>query len=401
MRLIDGIVDIHPEMTAWRRDFHRHPEIGFEEHRTSRIVAEKLSQFGLTVNRGMAVTGVVGTLRAGQSDRCIALRADLDALNLHEENNFEHRSQTDGKMHGCGHDGHTAMLLGAAWYLAKTRAFDGIVHFIFQPAEEAGNGGLAMMEDGLFELIHPEALYGMHNLPGIETGRFAIAPGAFMASMDVFRITVRGLGGHGAFPEKARSPILPACAIVSALNEYLGSRRSRSDDLVMSVARIAGGSAVNVIPEDTVIEGTVRTLSEDAQADMEASMVRIANGICAAYGVDCDVDYRRQYPILINHPGETCAAAEAAASLVGAGHVDSGARPLMASEDFAWMLQKRPGAYILIGNGTGSEGGCFVHNPEYDFNDAILPLGASYWVALVEQQLPRQGGASRPDRAPV
>ena len=391
MKLADRIVALHPELTAWRRDIHMHPETGFEEYRTSDIVAARLAEFGIETERGMAVTGVVGTLRAGRSDRCIALRADLDALNLHEANTFEHRSRTDGKMHGCGHDGHTVMLLGAARHLAETRNFDGTVHFIFQPAEEAGNGGLVMIEDGLFERFRPEAVYGMHNFPGLEVGRFAINAGPFLASMDTFEITVEGVGGHGAFPEKARSPILPACAIVSALNEHAGSQVAASDELAMSVAQIESGDAVNVIPQTAVIRGTVRSLSEDAQAAMEAAMPRIADGICAAYGVECRVDYRRLYPTLINEPVATVAAGKAAEALVGTGNVDTRAQPIMASEDFAWMLQRKAGAYILIGNGTGADGGCFVHNPEYDFNDDILPLGASYWVELVEQQLPLAG----------
>lgn len=388
MKLAAQIVGLHGEMTNWRRDIHQQPETGFEEHRTSQIVAEKLIEFGYEVDRGKAVTGVVGTLRAGRSKRCIALRADLDALNLQEMNTFEHHSRIEGKMHGCGHDGHTAMLLGAAAHLAGTRNFDGIVHLIFQPAEEAGNGGLSMIEDGLFEMIHPVAIYGMHNLPGIEVGKFAICAGPFMASMDVFNITVEGIGGHGAFPSKSRSPILPACAIVSALNEYVGSQVPTGERLVMSVTQFESGTAINVIPATATIKGTVRSLSDTAQKDMAVAMPRIAKGICEAWGVECVVDYRPTYPILVNNPEHTVIAAKAAATLVGEENVDTKAPALMASEDFAWMLQKKPGSYIFIGNGTGENGGCFVHNPKYDFNDEILPLGASYWAKLVEQQLP-------------
>lgn len=388
MKLATQIVGLHDEMTNWRRDIHQQPETGFEEYRTSQIVADKLIEFGYEVDRGKAVTGVVGTLKAGQSKRCIALRADLDALNLQEMNTFEHRSRVDGKMHGCGHDGHTAMLLGAAAHLARTRNFDGVVHLIFQPAEEAGNGGLSMIEDGLFEMIHPVAIYGMHNLPGLEVGKFAICAGPFMASMDVFEITIEGIGGHGAYPSKSRSPILPACAIVSALNEYVGSQVPTGEKLVMSVTQFESGNAVNVIPATATIKGSVRSLSDSAQKDMAAAMPRIAKGICDAWGVDCVVDYRPTYTILVNDPAQTRIAAKAAVALVGEENVDTEAPALMASEDFAWMLQRKPGAYIFIGNGTGDKGGCFVHNPNYDFNDEILPLGASYWVKLVEQQLP-------------
>lgn len=390
MKLTKQIVGLHGAMTEWRRDLHSQPETGFEEHRTSQIVADKLIEFGYAIDRGKAVTGVVGTLRAGKSKRCIALRADLDALNLHETNTFAHRSRIDGKMHGCGHDGHTVMLLGAAWYLAKTKNFDGTLHLIFQPAEEAGNGGLTMIEDGLFEMIDPQAIHGMHNLPGIEVGKFATSAGPFMASMDVFEITVTGVGGHGAFPAKARSPILPACAIVSALNEYVGSQVPTSEDLTMSVAQFQSGDAVNVIPQTATLKGTVRSLSDSAQDAMEAAMARIATGICDAYGAQCMVDYKRNYPRLVNDPEQTVIAGKAAAAVVGAENVDTEAPALMASEDFAWMLQKKPGSYIFIGNGTGESSGCFVHNPNYDFNDEILPLGASYWVKLVEQQLPTE-----------
>jgi len=388
MKLVEPILGLHDQLTAWRHDIHQHPETGFEEHRTSQIVADRLGEFGIEVDRGMATTGVVGTLQVGKSGCTIALRADLDALNLQELNTFEHRSRIEGKMHGCGHDGHTVMLLGAAWHLAKTRKFDGTVHFIFQPAEEAGNGGLTMIEDGLFEKFHPEAIFGMHNFPGLEVGKFATCSGAFMASMDVFDITVEGVGGHGAFPDKARSPILPACAIVSALNEYVGSQVPTPDDLVMSVAQIESGDAVNVIPRTARIKGTVRSLSDTAQDAMEAAMPRIANGICAAYGVGCIVDYKRHYPRLVNDRGQTEVAGKAASALVGRENVDIEAPPAMASDDFAWMLLEKPGSYIFIGNGSGENGGCFVHNPNYDFNDAILPLGASYWVELVQQQLP-------------
>jgi amidohydrolase len=389
MNLLQELVAHHKVMTEWRHDIHQHPETGFEEHRTSQIVAEKLAEFGLDVDRGMATTGVVGTLKSGDSGRCIALRADLDALNMQELNTFEHRSKIDGKMHGCGHDGHTVMLLGAAWYLSKSKCFDGTIHFIFQPAEEAGNGGLTMIEDGLFKKFHPETIFGMHNFPGLDLGTFATRAGPFMASMDVFEITITGIGGHGGFPDKARSPILPACAIVSALNEHVGSQIATSDDLVMSVCQIESGNAVNVIPETATIKGTVRSLSDVAQDAMEVAVPRISNGICAAYGVECAAHYIRNYPRLVNDEEQTVAAGKAASALVGFEKVDIEYTTIMASEDFAWMLQEKPGCMIFVGNGSGETGGCFVHNPHYDFNDEILPLGASYWVELVKQMLPQ------------
>ncbi|MEJ8572771.1 M20 aminoacylase family protein [Microbaculum marinum] len=387
MNLVQDIADAHPELIGWRRTLHAMPETGFEEFRTADFVDAKLKEFGIETKRGMATTGVVGTLSAGSSGKTIALRSELDAINLQEANDFAHRSTVDGKMHGCGHDGHMTMLLAAARHLARTRDFDGTVHFIFQPAEEVGNGGLRMIEDGLFEAIRPEAVYGMHNFPGIPVGQFATRPGDFMASLDAFDITIEGVGGHGAYPSKARTPILPACAIVSALNEHVASQIPSEETMSLSVAQLNAGSAINVIPASANIKGTVRSLGEAAQLEMEAAVERIAKGICGAYGVDCTVSYQRTYPRLVNAARETASAIDAAAAVVGADNVDSNGKPMMASEDFAWMLREKPGNYIAIGNGIGDKGGTFVHHPKYDFNDDILPIGASYWVSLVRRLL--------------
>jgi amidohydrolase len=388
MNLVRELVESHGEMIEWRRHLHQHPETAFEEYDTAEFVSGRLSEFGIETRSGFAGTGVLGTLSRGSSDRIIALRAELDALNLEEANGFEHRSRRPGKMHGCGHDGHMAMLLGAAKYLASNGNFDGTVHFIFQPGEEAGNGALKMMDDGLFDAIEPEALYGMHNFPGLGVGCFASRVGQFMASMDAFRIRIHGVGGHGAYPSRAVTPILPACAIVSALNEHVAAQIPSEQVLAMSVAEIIAGSAINVIPQKAHIAGTVRSLSAVTQSMMEVAIPRICKGICAAYGVDCDVDYERIYPCLENSARETDQALAVAEMIVGVECVSADYAPLMASEDFAWMLRRKPGNYIVIGNGkSGERGSTNVHHPNYDFNDEILPFGASYWVRLTETLL--------------
>jgi hippurate hydrolase len=387
MKLVPELQEFEAELTVWRRDFHAHPELGFEEFRTAGIVAEKLTEFGLEVDQGLAGTGVVGILSNGSSDRKIGLRADLDALAMPEANTFDHKSRNDGKMHGCGHDGHTTMLLGAAWYLSKTRGFDGTVYFIFQPAEEAANGGLRMIEDGLFEKFPASEVYGMHNIPGIPTGTFSTCPGALMASMDVFDVTIRGIGGHGGMPHRANSPVLAACKIISALHEFATHQIDPNQRITLSVCDLHAGDAINVIPDEIRFRGTVRSLDEEARQLMEEAFPRISKGISDAYGVECDVDYKTNYPLLINSHAETAKAVKVAEELVGAENVDGEVTPFTGSEDFAWMLQRKPGNYIFIGNGEGSEGGCMVHNPNYDFNDRILPLGASYWVRLAETLL--------------
>lgn len=388
--LVREIVEYQSEMRIWRHQFHMNPETAFEEIETADFVAQKLTEFGIDIKRGYAKTGLVGVLKSGSSERAIGLRADLDALNIHELNDFEHKSQNEGKMHACGHDGHMAMLLGAAKYLALNPNFDGTAYFIFQPAEEAGNGGLSMVEDGLFKDCPVDAVYGLHNIPGIEVGTFATNDAILLASMDVITIAIEGVGGHGAFPNLAKNPILPACNIVSTLNEFVGSQFSPSDELVMSICQINGGDAVNVIPQTVTLKGTARTLNAKAQIKLEEQLPKIVNGICEAYGVGCQIEYRRNYPLLVNTPAETEKAKAAAAKIVEADKVDPTIAPFMASDDFAWFLRDNPGNFMFIGNGVDGDGGCFVHNPNYDFNDDILAQGASYWVQLVQECLPPQ-----------
>ncbi len=388
MRLIERIEQFHDEMTELRRDIHRHPELAYEEHRTSDIVAERLAGFGIDVVRGLGKTGVVGTLKAGQGNRAVALRADMDALAMDELNTFSHASAHAGKMHGCGHDGHTVMLLGAARHLAENPDFDGTVHFVFQPAEEGAGGAAAMIEDGLFERFPVESVWGMHNFPSLPVGRFATRPGPLLACSDTVEVTVNGVGGHGAMPHLARSPVNAACAIVAALSDMVANEIDTQLPTTFTVGRIHGGDAINVIPDSVAFAGTMRSFSDAVREQFERSLRRVADGICAAHGITADVRYKRNYPPLVNSAEETTRAARAAARVVGEANVDANARPLMGSEDFAFMLERCPGSYVFLGNGEGEMGGCMVHNPRYDFNDAILPIGASYWVELVRELLP-------------
>ncbi len=389
MPVINRIADFHDDMTAWRRDIHAHPETAFEENRTADIVADKLESFGIEVDRGLAKTGVVGRLKAGASAKAIGLRADLDALNLLEKNDFDYRSRHEGKMHACGHDGHITMLLGAARYLAETRNFDGTVHFIFQPAEEGGGGGKVMVDEGLFERFPCEAVYGMHNWPGMARGRIGVRTGAMMASADMFSIRIRGRGGHAAMPHHAIDPVVVGAQIVTALQTIASRTNDPLDSVVVSVTQFHAGTADNVIPDEAVLSGTCRALSPDGRDMIERRMRETVDGIAASHGIAADLDYRRNYPVLVNTAAETAKAARAAARVVGEANVAIDDPPVMGSEDFAFMLQAKPGSYIWIGNGVGEEGGCMVHNPHYDFSDEILPVGASYWAALVEQELAR------------
>ena len=388
MNLNENIVSFHDEMTAWRRDLHRHPETAFEEYRTADIVAEKLESFGLEVHRGLAKTGVVGALHAGGGNRAIGLRADMDALHIHELNEFEHRSVNDGKMHACGHDGHTTMLLGAAKHLAEARDFDGTVYFIFQPAEENEAGGKVMVDDGLFEKFAVESVYGMHNFPGIEVGQFAVRTGPQMASADFFTCEIKGVGGHGAFPDRARDPVVAGAEMVMAFQNIVSRRLNPLEPAVISVTQFHAGHTGNVIPETALLNGTVRAFNTKVQDQIETAMREIAAGICASHGIEMDFRYERKYPPTINTADETKIAARAAAAIVGEANVNTELEPVMGSEDFGWMLLEKPGSYILVGNGTSGPSGCMVHNPTYDFNDEILPIGASYWVALVHELLP-------------
>jgi len=388
MHTIDAIERFQPDMQAWRRDIHAHPETAFEEHRTAQLVADKLREFGLEVETGIAGTGVVGTLTRGRGNRAIGLRADLDALPIVEQNTFDHVSKHPGRMHACGHDGHTTMLLGAARYLAEAGDFEGTVNFIFQPAEENEGGGRAMIEAGLFDKYPVESVFGMHNIPGMAVGTFAIRPGPMMAAFDIFRLTVTGRGGHAAMPQFAIDPILIGAKIIEAFQSIVSRSVDPQDAAVISVTQFHGGDAYNVIPDAVEIHGCTRCFSPKVQAMMEQKMRTQAEQICAAFGASATFYYEKRYPPTVNAQAETEMAAKAAASVVGAERVNLNPKPAMGSEDFAYMLQAKPGSYIWIGNGDG-EGSCMVHNPSYDFNDAILPIGASYWVKLVEQLLPR------------
>lgn len=390
MPVTNRIADLHGEMTEWRRDIHAHPELGFEENRTSDIVAEKLASFGIEVHRGLAKTGVVGTLKGSDGSRAIALRADMDALPIQERNAVDHCSKNDGKMHACGHDGHTTMLLGAAKYLAETRNFSGTVHFVFQPAEEGLGGGRAMVEEGLFEQFPAEAVYGMHNWPGLPPGEIAVRTGPMMAACDEFKIVISGKGAHAAMPHLGVDPVVMSAHIVSALQTITSRTLDPLDSAVLSVTTVHGGDAFNVIPESVVLGGTVRTFREEVQSMIERRMREIVENMSAGFGGRAEMEFHRRFPATVNTATETGHAAAAAAEVVGADKVHHDLDPCMGSEDFAYMLHARPGSYIWVGNGEGA-GGCFLHNPTYDFNDEVLPVGASYWARLVETQLPKAG----------
>ncbi len=390
MKVIPALAEKQPEHQKWRRDIHAHPEIAFEEHRTAQIVADKLTSFGIEIETGIATTGVVGTLKKGRGNRAIGLRADLDALPIVEANTFEHKSTHHGKMHACGHDGHTAMLLAAAEHLAADGDFEGTVYFIFQPAEENEGGGRAMVEAGLFDKFPMESVYGMHNIPGMPVGTFAIKPGPMMAAFDVFEVVVTGKGGHAAMPHLTIDPIVIGSKIVEAYQSIVSRIIDPQDPAVLSITQFHAGDAYNVIPNEVSISGCTRCFSPKVQAKLESQMKKIAEDICAAYGASCSFRYERRYPPTINSEIEANTAADVAASIVGNERVNRNPKSAMGSEDFAYMLQAKAGAYIWIGNGDG-EGSCMVHNPGYDFNDKIIPIGATWWVKLVESSLPPIG----------
>jgi len=377
--------DTRQRMLAWRHDIHANPETAFEEHRTANVVANALMLMGIPVHRGLAGTGVVGTLRNGDGPS-IALRADLDALNMTELGERAHKSTCAGKMHGCGHDGHTAMLLGAADHLARHKPFQGTVHFVFQPAEENEGGGRQMVDEGLFEQFPADAVYGMHNFPGMPRGQFGIRTGTMTAYLDTFEIVITGRGCHGAMPETGIDPVMISAQLVNALQTIVSRRVAATDSAVVSVTQIHGGDTWNVVPESVMLRGTARTLDAAIQDKLEAAMGQICAGMAQTHGAEVALRYMRGYPGVVNTAAETAAAAAAAASLVGEAQVHTDIKPAMGSEDFAFMLQKRPGADIGIGAGEGPNDPP-VHNPYYDFNDRILPLGAAYWVALVKRQL--------------
>lgn len=378
------------EITAVRRDLHAHPETAFEEHRTAALVADRLRAWGLEVHTGIGKTGVVGVLRNGAGPT-IGLRADMDALPISEANDFAHRSRHDGRMHACGHDGHTALLLGAARQLSTRPAFAGTVCFIFQPAEEQYGGGKAMLEDGLLDRFPIERFYGLHNWPGLAAGSFAVVPGPVMAASDEFEIVIEGRGAHGAMPHLGADPVLAGTAIVQALQSILTRNLDPLDAGVISVTRFQAGHAYNVIPRQAVLGGTARSLRPEVQQQIETGMQRIGDGIAAAHGVAVKLTYRRGYPATFNdlHEAEFCR--RVAGEVVGRERLVDGLRPSMGSEDFAFFAQVRPACYVWLGNGPG-EGGCMLHSPYFDFNDALIPIGMRYWTRLVETALP----AARP-----
>jgi amidohydrolase len=384
--LIPKLVEWREEMTRWRRHLHRHPETAFEEVETARFIAERLTEFGIEVHRGLAGTGIVGTLRSGSATQAIGLRADMDALAIQEANEFTHRSTVDGKMHACGHDGHSAMLLGAARYLAETRNFDGTVHFIFQPAEENEGGGRRMVEEGLFDRFPMRAVFGMHNIPGIPIGRFAAMTGPMMASFDIFEITIEGCGAHAAMPHQGVDAIVIASQLTLALNTVVSRNIDPIDSAVLSVTQLNAGETWNVSPQTAVLRGTVRTFSECVRDTIERRIRELAEQIAGAYGGRASLSYDRRYPPTINDATQTVHAQRVIENTFGNDALMRDARPIMAAEDFAYMLRAKQGCYVWLGNGAG-EGSCAVHNPRYDFNDEALPYGATYWVGLVQQLL--------------
>jgi len=389
MTIDPAIAAFAADLTAWRRDIHAHPELGFEEERTSAIVAARLKEFGCEVTTGIGKTGVVGTIRVGNNPRAVGLRADMDALPMDETNTFAHASKHKGRMHACGHDGHTIMLLGAARYLAKTRNFDGTVHFIFQPAEEGRGGAEAMVKDGLFEKFPCEVVFGMHNRPKLDVGRFQIRSGPMMAGGGLFDIHIKGKGAHGARPESGIDPVVIGGYIITALQTVISRTLAPIDSGVISITQMHAGDAYNVIPETAVLRGTVRAFRKEVMATIKEKIERIASGIAHSLGGEAKADVRIVFPPLVNNPDEAKWIGDVAASIVGEHNVNREGAYVMASEDFSYMLEKVPGAFILIGNG-GGEGGCEVHNPGYDFNDEALPLGATLWSRVVETRLAKR-----------
>ena len=393
MKISNEIINVIPEVKDWRHDLHAHPELGYEEEWTSNFVAEKLESFGIEVHRGLGKTGVVGVLKGikanqgGGGNKAIGLRADMDALPMIEENNFVYKSKFDGRMHACGHDGHTAMLLGAAKVLSLKRDFDGTVYFIFQPAEEGGGGGLAMIEDGMFEHFPMDSVWGMHNWPGMKEGTVAIHKGSVMAAADRFEVTVNGSGGHAAMPQATNDPVLATTAIVQALQQIVSRKQSPLDAVVVSVTQINAGSGFNIIPQKVDFIGTIRTINSDTRISVHKQFTDICEATALAYGCVAEVSVIKGYPVTVNHVEESDKAIEIASGLFGAESVKTNLPPSMGAEDFAYMLEKKPGSYIWLGAGEGRSG-CMLHNTKYDFNDNVLPLGISYWKELVKSELP-------------
>ena len=396
MNVIDSIVTQAAGIAAVRRDIHAHPELCFEEVRTADVVAGKLTEWGIPIHRGLGKTGVVGIVHGrdgGACGRAIGLRADMDALPMQEFNTFEHASKHHGKMHACGHDGHTAMLLAAAQHFAKHHNFDGTVYLIFQPAEEGGGGARVMIEDGLFEKFPMQAVYGMHNWPGMPAGTMAASAGPVMASTSEFKITVRGKGGHAAMPHMGVDPVPIACQMVQAFQTIISRNKKPVDAAVISVTMIHAGEATNVVPDSCELQGTVRTFSLEVLDLIERRMRQVAEHVCAAHDAECSFEFHRNYPPTINHAKEAAFARAVMVGIVGEANVLP-QEPTMGAEDFSFMLQALPGAYVFLDNGDGSHrdighggGPCMIHNPSYDFNDALIPLGGTYWVRLAEAWL--------------
>jgi len=401
MNVLDSIVTLAPSIASLRRDIHAYPELCFQEVRTADLVATKLTEWGIPIHRGLGTTGVVGIVKSGTSSRAIGLRADMDALPMQEFNTFDHASKHAGKMHACGHDGHTAMLLAAAQHFSKNRNFDGTVYLIFQPAEEGGGGAREMIKEGLFDKFPMDAVFGMHNWPGDRVGRFSVSAGPVMASSNEFKITIRGKGGHAALPHNGLDPVPIACQLVQSFQTIITRNKKPVDAGVISVTMIHAGEATNVIPDSCELQGTVRTFSFEVLDMIERRMQEISEHTCAAFGAICEFEFVRNYPPTINSARETAFAAKVMADIVGADNVTP-QEPTMGAEDFAYMLQAKPGAYCFIANGDGSHremghggGPCMLHNPSYDFNDDLIPLGATYWVRLAEAWLnPASPGAA-------
>jgi amidohydrolase len=393
MQVIESILADAAQISALRRDIHAHPELCFQEERTSDLIAKQLTEWGVPIHRGMGKTGIVAIFKNGTSDRAVGLRADMDALPITEFNTFDHKSTTPGKMHACGHDGHTAMLLAAAKHLSKHRNFDGTVYLIFQPAEEGGGGAREMIKDGLFEKFPMQAIFGAHNWPGLAVGQFSLKNGPAFASSNEFRIVVRGKGSHAAMPHNGIDPVPVACQMVSAFQTIISRNKRPIDAGVISVTMIHAGEATNVVPDSCEIRGTVRTFTLEVLAMIEQRMQAMAEHTCKAFGAECEFEFKRNYPPTINHPAETEFARKVMTDMVGADNVIE-FEPTMGSEDFSYFLQKKPGCYFLIGNGDGDHremghgmGPCMLHNPSYDFNDDLIPLGGSLWVRMAEAWL--------------
>jgi len=393
MKLLDSIVTEAASIVALRRDIHAHPELCFEEVRTADLVAAKLTEWGIPVHRGLGKTGVVGIVKNGTSSRAVGLRADMDALPMQEFNTFPHASRNAGKMHACGHDGHVAMLLAAAQHFARHRNFDGTVYLIFQPAEEGGGGAREMIRDGLFEKFPMEAVFGMHNWPGSQVGRFAVGAGPVMASTAEFKVTIRGKGSHGAMPNLGIDPVPVACQVVQAFQTIISRNKKPIDAGVISVTMIHAGEATNVIPDSCELQGTVRTFTTEVQDMIEKRMKQVAEHTCAAHEASCEFEFVRNYPPTVNSAAEAEFARKVMVSIVGEQNVQV-QEPTMGAEDFAFMLEARPGAYCFIANGDGTHrdmghgaGPCVLHNPSDDVNDGLIALGATYWVRLAEEWL--------------